>query len=82
MTCIKLCYLAYKQKKLCCLAIWSISLILFMRKKEEKEKEMTINAKLEVMKPHVLARDRGVDEKIHLTMLKKYVQTNFPQSIL
>jgi hypothetical protein len=30
----------------------------------------------------VLARDRGVDEKIHLTMLKKYVQTNFPQSIL
>jgi hypothetical protein len=53
-----------------------------MRKKEEKEKEMTINAKLEVMKPHVLARDRGVDEKIHLTMLKKYVQTNFPQSIL
>jgi hypothetical protein len=25
---------------------------------------MTINAELKVMKPHVLARDRGVDEKI------------------
>jgi hypothetical protein len=32
--------------------------------KKEKEKEMTINVELEVMKPHVLARDRGVDEKI------------------
>jgi hypothetical protein len=34
------------------------------RKTEKEEKEMTINAKLEVMKPHVLTRDKGVNEKI------------------
>jgi hypothetical protein len=52
------------------------------RKKEEEEKEMTINAKLEVMKPHMLARDRGVNEKISSpprALIEKYgIPTRLP----